>query len=215
MVEFDVQLSSDGVPVIFHDDDCTRLLGTPEAIHAVDWNHIQSLRMRNLHGLELAYRIPSLEEFLQEFGNRQFYLELKVPKEKAEDGAYVRHLGEKVSDMVLATNPHAQTFLASFHEGILRLLAQEKRFPILAGIFDDYTGFRKAYDDGEAAEYLQYYSLSWKLLRRFNKDEIHVKPWDPSRFFVWNINGLAELRSAAELKLQGLVSDDVETLLTL
>jgi glycerophosphoryl diester phosphodiesterase len=27
MVEFDVQLTRDGVPVIFHDDDCKRLAG--------------------------------------------------------------------------------------------------------------------------------------------------------------------------------------------
>jgi glycerophosphoryl diester phosphodiesterase len=42
-VEFDVQLTSDGVPVVFHDSDLQRVSGRPECIHDIPWAEMAAI----------------------------------------------------------------------------------------------------------------------------------------------------------------------------
>jgi glycerophosphoryl diester phosphodiesterase len=37
-VEFDVQLTADRVPVVFHDSDLARVAGRPDSVHALPWS---------------------------------------------------------------------------------------------------------------------------------------------------------------------------------
>src|SRR5690606_38631376 len=152
MVEFDVQLTRDGVPVIFHDDDCMRLMKRPGFIFDMDWSELQSLSMPGTGrpGGEEAYRIPSLGQFLADYGSRPFYLELKVPEALASNEDYVRTLAETCARMVIDASPHADTFLASFHGGLLRRLAKDKLFPVLAGIFENYERFEQVHSGADA-----------------------------------------------------------------
>src|SRR6185369_8269991 len=46
MVEFDVQLSRDGVPVVFHDDDCRRLAGRGESVFDLSWDDLRRMELR-------------------------------------------------------------------------------------------------------------------------------------------------------------------------
>lgn len=57
-IELDVQLTRDGVPVVFHDDTARRLTGQPGRLATRTWREIQSWRV---HGTE---RIPRLSEVL-------------------------------------------------------------------------------------------------------------------------------------------------------
>jgi len=44
-IEVDVQLSADGVAVLFHDRDLQRLCGQPGAVHEYDWRQLQTFRL--------------------------------------------------------------------------------------------------------------------------------------------------------------------------
>lgn len=243
MVEFDVQLTRDGVPIVFHDDDCRRLAGNPGNVFDLTWRELQGLILKarkRSTGLEAAsgYRIPSLEQFLAEFGKKAFYLELKIPQAVSANQGYVETLADKCAAMVQAAGPHPDTFLASFHGGILRYLAKEKRFPVLGGIFESFERFQEVHSgqDAETAVAIRHFSVSWDVFRKYIRDiretadrnarQAPVRPSeldlllsrksagvpDPELFLIWDIKGEKEFKAALSAGVRGLVADDVETL---
>jgi glycerophosphoryl diester phosphodiesterase len=224
MVEFDVQLSRDGIPFIFHDDDCLRLIGRVEQACALTWQELQSLSMpldsSRKHATQAkgVYKIPSLEEFLGEFGQRAFYLELKVPESKNKDTDYLDILGQTSARLVQAAGPHPDTFLGSFHTGLLCRLAKQHAYPRLAGIFDSYANFQAVHSgtDHETATAIQFYSISAEIFQKFlQKAQSNSQPPGMDKILIWDINGEKSFSQARELGVMGLVTDDIETLLAL
>jgi glycerophosphoryl diester phosphodiesterase len=240
MVEFDVQLSRDGVPVIFHDDDCRRLAGRGESVFDLTWAELRKLELRRQPGRkgEPAYRIPSLEEFLAEYGKRPYYLELKIPRAVERNQGYYETLAERCARMALRSGAHPDTFLASFHGGILRFLAREKLFPVLGGIFEDYARFREVHSgaDAETAAAIRYFSVSWDIFKRHarecreladrNARQAPVRPSeldlltrtppgvpDAELFLIWDIHGEAEFGAALSEGVRALVADEVELMI--
>jgi glycerophosphoryl diester phosphodiesterase len=223
MVEFDVQLSKDGIPVIFHDDDTQRLVGKKVDLCDLDWQEIQSLSLSlyDLNGVTqngIVYRIPSLQDFLREFGKQAYYLELKIPRRKLEDATYFKLLGEACSRMVLASGPDPRTFLGSFHTGILRHLASQRNFSQLAGIFENYAQFQAVHsgEDLETAAAIRYYSVSWEIFQK-HLEEFSSSPSALSNedILIWNIQGEVQFRKAHAQGVAGIVTDDIETLLAM
>ena len=60
-IETDVQVSSDGIPYIFHDETLTRLLDKNDVFSNLHSSEIEDLRIFESH------KIPRLEETLQAF----------------------------------------------------------------------------------------------------------------------------------------------------
>lgn len=210
MVEFDVQLSRDGVPVIFHDDDGHRLAGRREMVHDLDWRELREWSLPG-KGNPSGYKVPSLEQFLARFGGKAFYLELKVPKARNKDEAYLRSLGERCASLVQSSDPRPETFLASFHVPLLASLAKAGAFPRLVGIFEDLERYRHALD-GKSP--LARYSLSLAVWRGYNKSaapKINPGP-GPDRILLWNLKSEAEMRMAASEGVYGLCADAADVL---
>src|SRR3954465_12682255 len=70
-IEFDVQLSADGVPIILHDDTLERTsdLGKPLRPTELTLAELKSLDAGSWFGPEfVGERIPTLDEVLEEFG---------------------------------------------------------------------------------------------------------------------------------------------------
>ena len=72
IIETDIQLSSDGVPYIFHDDDLKRILGIHKNFNELLSSEIDEL---NIFG---DYKIPTLEETLKQFPNTRFQIDFKT-----------------------------------------------------------------------------------------------------------------------------------------
>ncbi len=115
MVEFDVQLSADLIPVIFHDDSLLRLAKRRKNLFQCTWSELKSLPL---------VAIPRLEDFLQEHGDKAFYLELKVPKKCAGDEIYLKTLAKKCITALKGYRLHPDTLLASFHPGLLAIVVR-------------------------------------------------------------------------------------------
>lgn len=62
-VEIDVQLSADGEPFIFHDNDGRRLTGRSSVVGALPWRELRRLKVLG------RYRIPHLTEALEKLEN--------------------------------------------------------------------------------------------------------------------------------------------------
>jgi glycerophosphoryl diester phosphodiesterase len=96
-IEFDVQMTADGVLVVFHDDDMQRMTGVVGDIREKTWEEIRNLRL-----IGTQHKIPTFDEMLNTVaGKTPLVIEIKTHKNiggveklvyerlKKYDGSYV------------------------------------------------------------------------------------------------------------------------------
>lgn len=71
-LETDIQLTKDGVPVLFHDSDLTRLVGSKTRVSTLTLDQISEVR------LPFGGSIPTLREALERFPAAKFNLDFKT-----------------------------------------------------------------------------------------------------------------------------------------
>ncbi|WP_296631950.1 glycerophosphodiester phosphodiesterase family protein [Rhodoluna sp.] len=95
-IESDLQLTSDGVPVLFHDADLLRVAGLNKKISQVSWAELQDIRLlRGGH-------IPRLEDVLKAFSGSKFNLDFKSDDVVAPAAAVINKL--RCHNRVLVTS---------------------------------------------------------------------------------------------------------------
>ncbi|MDH3915170.1 MAG: glycerophosphodiester phosphodiesterase family protein [Chromatiales bacterium] len=83
-VEFDVQLSADGVPVLLHDSTLDRTAALPGCVHDMDWGRLAEIRIGESTRLGDAYaqvRLPSLAQacrLLESWPGARAFVEIKT-----------------------------------------------------------------------------------------------------------------------------------------
>lgn len=95
-VESDIQVTADGVPVLFHDDDLARIAADPRKIADLSWAELSQIVLP--HG----QRIPSLEQAFTELPGVHFNLDFKVAGAISPAAEIINRLG--VADRILATS---------------------------------------------------------------------------------------------------------------
>lgn len=86
-VETDVQLSRDGVPMLFHDTTLARVAGSPERVADLSVAELKRLDVGAFYGEDFVdTRMPSLDEFLELAGeyDKRLLIELKADWSPAE-----------------------------------------------------------------------------------------------------------------------------------
>ena len=86
-IETDVQLSADGIPFIFHDDDLTRLLGKDLLFNTLHSEEIHQLRLFK------SYQIPTLEAALKKFPSALFQIDVKTDEVAMPTMQVIKELG--------------------------------------------------------------------------------------------------------------------------
>lgn len=94
--EIDVQLTRDGVPVLFHDASLRRLAGRDGDVADLDWEDLRGIPLSDYANPDADGRIPSLEEVLQALqgGAMGLLIELKP------SGMNQARLAETVMELV-------------------------------------------------------------------------------------------------------------------
>ena len=78
IVEIDVRVTKDGIPVLMHDDDIDRTTNGSGALNKFTLAELQSYRLVDTLVHTQEFKIPTLEEVLKlETGDSFFYLDLK------------------------------------------------------------------------------------------------------------------------------------------
>ena len=100
-IETDVQITKDGVLVLFHDDTLNRILGIDGAIK--DYTYAELLQYDVVNG-NLRDKIPTFDDFLSHFAHFDitFAIELKVTGIEREVAAMIHKYG--VADKVIVTS---------------------------------------------------------------------------------------------------------------
>jgi len=78
-IETDVQMTKDGVLVLFHDEDMMRLTGVEGKISDYTYKQLAALDVIGGADMDMTGKIPTFEEFLKEFANEDmsFVIEIK------------------------------------------------------------------------------------------------------------------------------------------
>ena len=100
-IETDVQMTKDGVLVLFHDDTCNRILGIDGSVKDYTYEELLAYDVRNG---ALTDKVPTFEDFLQHFSHFDltFAIELKVAGIEREVAEMIHKYGAE--DKVIITS---------------------------------------------------------------------------------------------------------------
>lgn len=170
-IETDVQSTSDGVLVLFHDDDLKRLAGIDRKVCDMTYAELCQVDMGSHKGSQYAgERVPTLEEFLHHFSGKGLHLALELKQAGIE---------QQVLDMVLPVWPHDHLIVTSFIWEAL--LAVRKLAPAIR------TGYLTRRQDTDLLNEMkqsgiwQYcpdgHSVTEETIKLFREENFSIRAW--------------------------------------
>ena len=202
IIETDIQLSSDGIPYIFHDDDLKRIPGIEKNFNDLLASEIDEL---NIFG---DFKIPTLEETLKQFPDTKFQIDFKT--DEVVDPAIeiinkfphikknlcvasfssqrLQKIKSKLSDVTYSMGPHE----------VLKLLL--KSFGIYRG------------EVGGDCLQIPIYRYGIKIVtKRF----VNFCKRENIKISVWTINSTEEMDYLIDLDVDGIITDKPKALISL
>ena len=202
IIETDIQLSSDGIPYIFHDDDLKRIPGVEKNFNELLASEIDELKIFD------DCKIPTLEETLKQFPNTKFQIDFKT--DEVVDPAIeiinkfphikknlcvasfssqrLNKIKAKLSDVTYSMGPHE----------VLKLLLKS---------FGLYRG-----EVGGDCLQIPIYRYGIKIVtRRF----VDFCKRENIKISVWTINSIEEMDYLIDLDVDGIITDKPKALINL
>ena len=192
-IETDVQVSADGIPYIFHDDDLKRVLNISSRFDSLSSQEIDKLKIFD------QYRIPKLEEALNEFPDISFQIDFKTDEVVAP-----------ALDVIKKTKSFERICVASFNSE--RLKRVRSTYPdlcismgpneVIKTLISSF-GLYKGAIDGDCLQIpIRYYGVR-VVTKRFVK---YLKS-KGLKIMVWTINDVKTFEYLIELKVDGIITD--------
>jgi len=115
-LEFDVQVSADGIPVMFHDEFLNRITGTSGKVSEKTVAELKALDAGSWFGEQFAgERIPILEEAIATFKNVNDFLYFDIKPYHQWSENEIKYLGE----FLIRNNLLQSSIITSFNEKFL------------------------------------------------------------------------------------------------
>ena len=127
-IETDVRLTSDGVAVLFHDSSLERMTGVQGSVEEMTYAELSALWVEK-NGVK--DKIPTLEEFLAEFSDRELTFAIELKGQGTE---------EAVAELLRKYDLRKKCFVTSFHLEYIekfKRIAPEFRVGYLTSSVDD------------------------------------------------------------------------------
>ncbi len=116
-LEFDVQVSADGIPVIFHDEFLNRITGTSGKVSEKTVAELKELDAGSWFSERFAgERIPTLEDAIATFKNVKYFLYFDVKPYHQWSEDQIKNLGE----FLVKNDFFKKTIMTSFNEEFLK-----------------------------------------------------------------------------------------------
>jgi len=192
-IETDVQLSADGIPYIFHDDDLSRLLNMDVTFNSLHSEQIDQLK------LFASYQIPKLETALTQFPSALFQIDLKTDEVVLPAMNVIKNLNafDRICIASFSSN-RLQKVREEFPETCLSMGPKEILKLLLASF-----GFYNQKVPGDCLQ-VPIYHFGIKLVtKRFVRyvQSIGLK------IHVWTINDENTMRKLIDLGVDGIITD--------
>ena len=192
-IETDVQVSSDGIPYIFHDDDLKRILNKPVRFDSLSSNEIDDLSIFN------SCKIPKLSDTLLRFPNLCFQIDFKT------DEVVIPAL-DVINDM----NVFDRVCIASFSSK--RLQNVRSLYPDLCismgpnEVFKTLVASLNLFKGEIPGDCLQipmsYYGI--KIVSKRFVDFVHSRGL---KIMIWTINDIKTFKYLIDLGVDGIITD--------
>ena len=213
ILESDIQVTRDGVPVLLHDPDVGRVTEASVLASELDWRDLRALDAG--HHFEDAdgdfpergtgHRIPSLEEAFERFPMARFNLEIKC----LDEGAIRATL-----DLVTRFDREERTLLAAGEDDVMialrRALAEHAARPALgASVSEIVAAVGSALGQGDMPKDVMALQIPAEfsgqpLATREFVDHAHAHD---VAVHVWTINDLDEIEALLDRGVDGIVTD--------
>jgi glycerophosphoryl diester phosphodiesterase len=198
-LETDLQLTKDGVAVLFHDSDLSRLVGSKKSISSLTHGELKLIK------LPFGGSIPTLQEALEKFPTAKFNLDFKTPSTESPGMA-----------VISAAGAHERVLVSSFSESSrVRALAHSPvQITSSAGsskVLTSYTLARLNLTNQLAASLADVQALQIPT-RMYGIDFTHPRFLEAvlnqsQEIHYWTINDPSEMVSLFALGAHGIVTD--------
>ncbi|MEY4425412.1 MAG: hypothetical protein RJB56_1039 [Actinomycetota bacterium] len=201
-IESDLQVTRDGVAVLFHDDNLSRVAGLPV--------RISELTLGQLRGLELIDGgfIPTLEQALTAFPSARFNLDFKV-------WGVIEPAAEVINRLQAGNRVLVTSFSERRRAAALKLLHGEVASAAgssrVLGLYIGYLfGFKTLINRLARSVQLLQLPISAGVMRFDNRKFIEAMANAGLEVHFWTINEPAEMTRLIGLGAHGIVTDRVD-----
>ena len=202
IIETDIQLSSDGVPYIFHDDDLKRIPGIEKDFNDLLASEIDEL---NIFG---DFKIPTLEETLKQFPDTKFQIDFKTDKVVDPAIEIINKLPHVKKNLCIASfSSQRLQKIKSKLSDVTYSMGPHEVLKLLLKSFGIYRG-----EVGGDCLQIPIYRYGIKIVtKRF----VDFCKRENIKISVWTINSTEEMDYLIDLDVDGIITDKPKALINL
>jgi len=193
-IELDVQLSSDGKVVVFHDKSLSRITGINENVENKTYSELMELDTGKWFSDEFSGTpIMMLDEVLERFGNK-INLNIEIKKTGSEQITAI-----KAVELIEKYGCEDSCCITSFSYNALRTVKRENsdiKTGLIANIMT-YAGYSSLHD-------IDALSLNKKFVSQNLINSIHLSG---KRVFVWTVNDKSEAERFIAMGVDNIITD--------
>lgn len=193
-IELDVQLSCDGVPVIFHDERMERMTGKGGLLRDFCF---KELKNEFIHHDVYKERIPSLEEYLDYIKDFPFITNIEIKNSIIK----YESIEEKVLDLIRKFGVEDRVILSSFNHKSLRKIKEISPAKVCGLLTSDVLYDPAEYIRKIGCEYYHpvFYTLDQNISREMKLEDIKIN--------TWTINTEDELKFLSGMVIDGIITN--------
>ena len=200
-IEFDIQLSKDSVPMIFHDPHLGRLTGKDALVRELSFSELKALKVRSKSS-DNSGTIPTLDEALEIVkGKKQLYIELK----KGDSNK----IAESVLSVIDNRLSEDSFTLSSFDPDII--IAVKTRIENVRTGYIFATKLHRFFLNRTEKKvggcdqwHIENGLLNERLLKTAGKQNREV--------MVWKVNSEDQMKRCLEMGVDGIITDNINRL---
>ena len=192
-IETDVQVSSDGIPYIFHDDDLKRILNNPIRFDSLSSNEIDELSIFN------SCKIPKLSDALLRFPNLCFQIDFKTDEVVMPALDVINEMNVFDRVCIASFNSKRLQNVRSLYPDLCISMGPNEVFKTLLARFNLYKGDVP----GDCLQIpMSYYGI--KIVSKRFVDFIHSRGL---KIMIWTINDIKTFKYLIDLGVDGIITD--------
>ena len=192
-IETDVQVSSDGIPYIFHDDDLKRILNNPIRFDSLSSNEIDELSIFN------SCKIPKLSDALLRFPNLCFQIDFKTDEVVMPALDVINEMNVFDRVCIASFNSKRLQSVRSLYPDLCISMGPNEVFKTLLASFNLYKGDIP----GDCLQIpMSYYGI--KIVSKRFVDFIHSRGL---KIMIWTINDIKTFKYLIDLGVDGIITD--------
>ena len=192
-IETDVQVSSDGIPYIFHDDDLKRILNNPIRFDSLSSNEIDELSIFN------SCKIPKLSDTLLRFPNLCFQIDFKTDEVVMPALDVINEMNVFDRVCIASFNSKRLQNVRSLYPDLCISMGPNEVFKTLLASFNLYKGDIP----GDCLQIpMSYYGI--KIVSKRFVDFVHSRGL---KIMIWTINDIQTFKYLIDLGVDGIITD--------